>query len=242
MMLRVSYAWLARGSVGVRSFCLPCRPDTAATTTTTAVLNTTRWTTSSSSSSAPPPPPSLADAIRSCREALREAAAGEAHQQQQQQPSPSSPSRGDLEYQLTLLLSQSPLPQERYEALERGERLWRGMVQDEQEHASFLQPDATRMNRRMRLSHQLTRCATQLKEMRAAKQWAQRRQMRFVNSSSGGDGAAGDGAATDGSQPPQGRQGPSSMKRYRESLWMEHPQLRWGKLKGTPAPGPRYTG
>lgn len=35
---------------------------------------------------------------------------------------------------------------------------------------------------------------------------------------------------------------PSAMQSFKKSLWLEHPQLRWGKLKGGPTPGPRYTG
>lgn len=73
---------------------------------------------------------------------------------------------------------------------------------------------------------------------------------------SGGDGVAGLRGSADGfssftyrrkenkkkSPKPFAPRLPTAMQSFKKSLWLEHPQLRWGKLKGRGAPGPRYTG
>lgn len=41
---------------------------------------------------------------------------------------------------------------------------------------------------------------------------------------------------------PSSKRAATPMETFKKSLLMDHPQLRWGKLKGGPTPGPRYTG
>lgn len=168
--------------------------------------------------------------------------------------------RVDSSLRLVLLLAQSSLPLEQEEALDRGEGLWEALNDPSQPI-----PQTSRVAMIFRLSSSLRRCALHRGDLARGEAWTRRFQERMKETSVDDFSGAKDAAITLAAGESCGEGGPSSargdesgsssgsgspgkpkkptpLQEYKKSLWFDHPQLRWGKWRGKPTPGPRYTG
>ncbi|EKG02701.1 hypothetical protein TCSYLVIO_006263 [Trypanosoma cruzi] len=177
----------------------------------------------------------------------------------------------DTEGRLVLTLARSPRPEERAEALERGESLWKEL----QESSSPI-PMTSRTGVRMALCTSLRRCAIVSKRRELADIWterfSQRHNIRPEDFTTGPDHTLGEvlgwretrlrarpgtgiddeDIAADAEEEEEWRREEKRrsqherelppIQQFRRDVYMDHPMMQRAFKRGMEGPGPRYTG